>query len=310
MENYYGNCDTVRSEYSLLYYNSDDAICFGFFPTSIYGNYKFKKKPYTTHYNLLNVAQIIGEDLYNKLDNKRLGEIRSILCYNKTYGLGRCWDDHKVLAFWKPPTLKTLKKVVRSLRIDPNEFVIIVGTTHRGEQNITVAQYMANIPSEVENEIEIINKPLSSLGLGDIEDIVLNRVKRNNVWAAQKEREGWKTMAQRNNALYQESKKNMKQLIRLTESDLHKIINESVQRILREGEWDTHLQQDDDEPTSFEYDDMTLDERIASEIIDDIRNGGYDIRGKSLYDLIEDLMINYGCSGNTAKLVANKLGIK
>lgn len=103
----------------------------------------------------------------------------------------------------------------------------------------------------------------------------------------------------------------MKKVIRLTESDLHRIVNESVKRILKESEWDTYLQQDDDdEPTTFEYDDMTLDERIASEIIDDIRNGGYDIRGKSLYDLIEDLMINYGCSGNTAKLVANKLGIK
>ena len=102
----------------------------------------------------------------------------------------------------------------------------------------------------------------------------------------------------------------MKKVIRLTESDLHRIVNESVQRILKESEWDTYLQQDDDEPTTFEYDDMTLDERIASEIIDDIRNGSYDIRGKSLYDLFEDLMINYGCSGNTAKLVASKLGIK
>lgn len=235
MENYYGNCDAVRSELRVLYYNSDDAICFGFFPTSIHGDYKFRKKPYATHYHLFNLTQIIGEDLCNKLNNNRVGEIRSILCYNKTYGLGRCWEDHKVLAFWKPPTLKTLKKVVRSLRIDPNEFVMIVGTTHRGEQNITVAQYMANIPSEVENEIEIINKPLSSLGLGDIEDMVLNKGKTNITWAAQKEREGWKTMAQRNNALYQESKTIMKRVLRMTESDLHNIIKESVNRILKEG---------------------------------------------------------------------------
>jgi hypothetical protein len=138
-----------------------------------------------------------------------------------------------VLAFWNPPTLKTLKKVVRSLRIDPNEFVMIVGTTHRGEQSITVAQYMANIPAEVENEAEIINKPLSSLGLGDIEDIVLNRVKRNNVWAAQKEKEGWKTMAQRNNALYQENKNSMKQLIRLTEEDLRQLVENSVRKIIK-----------------------------------------------------------------------------
>ena len=46
----------------------------------------------------------------------------------------------------------------------------------------------------------------------------------------------------------------MKQVIRLTESDLHRIVKESVQRILKEqDDWDAHLQQDDNEPTSFEY---------------------------------------------------------
>jgi hypothetical protein len=102
----------------------------------------------------------------------------------------------------------------------------------------------------------------------------------------------------------------MKKIIRLTESELRNIVNESVTRILKEDEWDAYLQQDDDEPTNFEYDDMTLEERIAEEIMDDIRNGNYDVRGKSLYDFIEDLMINYACSGDVAKLVADKLGIK
>ena len=313
---YYGNCDTVRSmpkengDFCVLYYNSDDAICFGFFPTSIRGNYKFKKKAYVIHYNLLNLKEIIGDNLCSSLGNNRCGEIKNILCYNKAYGLGRCWDDHKVIAFWKAPSLKTLKKVVRSLKIDPNEFIIIVGNVNKGEKNITVAQYMNNVPADAENETEIANKPLSSIGLGDIEDIILNRVKSNNIWLAQKEKEGWKTMAQRNSTLYQENKKSMKQIIRLTENELHSIIKESVNKILKENEWDTFLQQDDDEPTSFIYDDVPLNERIANEIIDDIRNGGYDIRGKSLYDFIEDLMINYACSANIAKLVADKLGIK
>lgn len=105
-------------------------------------------------------------------------------------------------------------------------------------------------------------------------------------------------------------KENMKRILRLTESDLHGIIKESVVRILKENEWDAYLQQDDDEPTSFEYDDMPLEERVATEIIDDIRNSNYDIHGKSSFDFIEDLMINYGCSSNIAKIVANKLGVK
>jgi hypothetical protein len=102
----------------------------------------------------------------------------------------------------------------------------------------------------------------------------------------------------------------MKTIIRLTESDLHRIVKESTKKILREMEWDTYLQQDDDEPTSFEYDEMSLEDRIASEIIDDIRNGNYDVRGKTQFDLIEDIMINYACSGEIAKLVVKRLGIK
>ena len=31
----------------------------------------------------------------------------------------------------------------------------------------------------------------------------------------------------------------MKKIIRLTESDLHKIVRESVKRIVREGDWNT-----------------------------------------------------------------------
>lgn len=48
----------------------------------------------------------------------------------------------------------------------------------------------------------------------------------------------------------------MKQIIRLTESDLRQLVKESVEKVLKErDEWDAHLQQDDDEPTSFVYDD-------------------------------------------------------
>ena len=36
----------------------------------------------------------------------------------------------------------------------------------------------------------------------------------------------------------------MKKIIRLTESDLHRIIKESVRRILREGAWDKYPAED------------------------------------------------------------------
>lgn len=112
----------------------------------------------------------------------------------------------------------------------------------------------------------------------------------------------------------------MKQIIRLTESDLHRIVKESVQRILKEeDEYDAHFQPDDNLPDNVYFDDDAYEspnynyekpESFEDRIIDDLRISGYDITGKSLYDVIEDLMINYGCTGNVAKVVANKLGVK
>ena len=114
----------------------------------------------------------------------------------------------------------------------------------------------------------------------------------------------------------------MKQVIRLTESDLHRIVKESVQRILKEeNEYDAHFQPDDNLPNNVCIDDDAYEspnynynyekpESFEDRIIDDLRINGYDITGKSLYDVIEDLMINYGCTGNVAKVVANKLGVK
>ena len=102
--------------------------------------------------------------------------------------------------------------------------------------------------------------------------------------------------------------KPMKQIIRLTESELHKIVKESVQRILKEDEWDAYLQQDDDEPTSFTFDDSpSVEETIADKIINDMNANGYDFSTKTKYDIIEDLMINYGCTSKVAELVAEKL---
>lgn len=70
-------------------------------------------------------------------------------------------------------------------------------------------------------------------------------------------------------------------LIRLTESDLHRIVKESVNRILKEyDEWDAYLQQDDDEPTSFEYDDSNDYNPIYDELIRKEMHNLYDLEGQ------------------------------
>ena len=72
-----------------------------------------------------------------------------------------------------------------------------------------------------------------------------------------------------------------KKLIRLTEQDIHRIVKESVNRILKESdEWDAYLQQDDDEPTSFEYDDSNDYNPIYDELIRKEMHNLYDLEGQ------------------------------
>ena len=81
-----------------------------------------------------------------------------------------------------------------------------------------------------------------------------------------------------------------KKLIRLTEEDLHKIVKESVKRILRE--------------------DSSFDEHIAARIIDDLERNGKINRKMRYNQYIMWIMKQYACSQNVATIVADKCGIK
>jgi hypothetical protein len=77
----------------------------------------------------------------------------------------------------------------------------------------------------------------------------------------------------------------MKKIIRLTESDLHRIVKESVKRILKE--------------------DNSLELRVAEKILDDIQNNNPELLQASPEDLIEYVMATHQVSRSIAELVAN-----
>jgi hypothetical protein len=77
----------------------------------------------------------------------------------------------------------------------------------------------------------------------------------------------------------------MKKIIRLTESDLHRIVKESVKRILKE--------------------DNSLELRVAEKILDDIQNNNPELLQASPEDLIEYVMATHQVPRSIAELVAN-----
>jgi len=77
----------------------------------------------------------------------------------------------------------------------------------------------------------------------------------------------------------------MKRIIRLTESDLHRIVKNSVKRILRE--------------------DNSLEMRVAEKILDDIQNNNPELLQGEPEDLIEYVMATHQAPRNIAELVVN-----
>ena len=77
----------------------------------------------------------------------------------------------------------------------------------------------------------------------------------------------------------------MKKIIRLTESDLHRIVKESVKRVLRE--------------------DNSMELRVAEKIFDDIQNNNPELLQGDPEDLIGYVMATHQVPRNIAELVVN-----
>ena len=92
-------------------------------------------------------------------------------------------------------------------------------------------------------------------------------------------------MAFTNNGLIKENKTNMnKKLIRLTESDLHRIVKESVNRVLKEHNIGNILSRLEDEKEYYELAGVEITEEDAQNVVSLLR------QGMSMDDAISDVL--------------------
>lgn len=186
----------------------DNATCFGYFPITLDNDYIFMTGS-TTHF-------MIAAQAAKKLMGKAISHIReeykdwiNKCCYEKSYCLGRFWNfNHEgysnIMAFWYMPSSRMVKKIVEDLKIDPTKFILVTEESQKDSlENITVAEYITMNASGDEGDDERNEK-------FRIDPKVIDIIKRYNEtdksWQYQKEREGWKTLAQRNAMLYQENR--------------------------------------------------------------------------------------------------------
>ena len=210
LEYFEGNPDTVYDTTNQVTWKWDNetAISFGYFPISLDNEYLFMTGS-TTHL-------MIGAQAAKKLMGKAISHIKDTYipwierqCYAKSYCRGRIWtfDTDKypsIMAFWYLPSSRMVRKIAKELNIDPYNYILVVEDSQNAfEENPTVAEYIES-NSNGDDGFDEINEPFA------IDKRVIEIIRSYNdtqkTWQTQKEKEGWKSLAQRNATLYQENR--------------------------------------------------------------------------------------------------------
>lgn len=210
LEYFEGNPDTVYDTTNQVTWKWDNemAISFGYFPISLDNEYLFMTGS-TTHF-------MIGAQAAKRLMGKAISHIKDRYipwierqCYEKSYCQGRIWtfDTDKypsIMAFWYLPSSRMVRKIVNELNIDPYNYILVVEDSQNVfEENPTVAEYIES-NSNGDDGFDEINEPFA------IDKRVIEIIRSYNdtqkTWQTQKEKEGWKSLAQRNATLYQENR--------------------------------------------------------------------------------------------------------
>lgn len=210
LEYFEGTPDTVYDTTNQVTWEWDNemAISFGYFPISLDNEYLFMTGT-TTHL-------MIGAQAAKKLMGKAISHIKDTYipwierqCYGKSYCRGRIWtfDTDKypsIMAFWYLPSSRMVRKIVNELNIDPYKYILVVEDSKNAfEENPTIAEYIES-NCNGDDGYDEISEPFA------IDKRVVEIIRRYNdtqkTWQTSKEKEGWKSLAQRNAVLYQENR--------------------------------------------------------------------------------------------------------
>ena len=210
LEYFEGTPDTVYDTDKKINWRWDDknTVCFGFFPISLDNDYEF----FMEHSNHFMIANKAARKLAGKAYDSLSPDYRVLLlnqCYNKAYCLGRLWEFNNdkypnIISFWRLPSSKMASAIAMKLGIDPSKYILVTEQVQKGnEANIMLSDYIASDFSGDDGAKER-NTPINIDQ--KIADMIRSYNKPNETWQSLKNKEGWKTLAQRNATIYQENK--------------------------------------------------------------------------------------------------------
>ena len=229
LEYYAGNPDTMieyddstRSYVATFKYDEEPGISFGWFQTELDGvEKKFFYEKDVCHYDL---AYKIAENIVGKaVANERIGEgvVEDIAYAIACSGAfkGRTFDKPKIITTYHKLSSNKLRDIVENIggveKFEGYRYVFpdyydIKNKTDISGKDLDLIEYLNSNDSHTsEVEENMMEKDFKEFLT--FPDWVYETIRSYNnpteTWQSKKEKEGWKTLAQRNATIYQEEKK-------------------------------------------------------------------------------------------------------
>jgi hypothetical protein len=195
-------CDEIES----IHFRDPGVLSFGFFQTEIGGEKEFIYAIDKSHHDIATecAKKYIGK-AYDKIGRDEKITVGAYIYANAAFK-GRIFLNHHVITSWSDFSSKSLADILNRLDGGIEKYKDWVYLTDWSNENIVSKYISLNAPGDEEYEIGRMKTPVETTLPSELIDTIKEYNTPESSWAAEKERSGWDTIAQRNAMIYQEEK--------------------------------------------------------------------------------------------------------
>ena len=238
-EYFCGDPDTIKEfddetceQIDVAHFRDPGVLSFGFFQSEIGGEKKFLYSIDEGHHDMAVkcAKKYIGKAL-EKIDKDTERSIAGYI-YSGAAFKGRIFLSHHVITSWHRFSSKTLADILNRLDGGVEKYQNWIYLTDWSEE-YKVNEYISlNDPGDEEYEFGRMKTSIDMYLPQDVFETIKQYNEPSNSWAAEKEKSGWPTIAQRNAMIYQEEEE-PKQTIKENNKDMKNKINEEFSNYLQ-----------------------------------------------------------------------------
>ena len=218
-EYFCGDPDTIKEfddesceQIDVAHFRDPGVLSFGFFQSEINGQKEFIYSIDESHHEIAQkcAKKYIGRAA-NEIDKETERDIAAYIYSNAAYK-GRIFLAYHVITSWHKFSSKSLADILNRLEGGVEKYQNWIYLSDWSEE-YKVNEYIAlNNPGDEQFESGKMKTPVEMYLSQDIIDTIKQANTPNSSWAADKERSGWNTLAQRNAMIYQEEKEPKKDI--------------------------------------------------------------------------------------------------